>query len=68
MKCKVILLGLFFSLSWNGFGQDLRRKNYFPIWSFHQKNANIHGISIGLFNWNGEQNTYTNGIRLELIG
>jgi hypothetical protein len=45
------------------------KKNYFPIWSFHQNNININGISIGLGSFNFEpKNTNTNGIKIELIG
>lgn len=50
-------------------GKAQQRKNYFPCWSFHQKNANIHGISIGIGSTlNNLKNTKTNGIRLELFG
>ena len=44
-------------------------KNRFPIWTFHDKDVNIHGISVGLIStFISERNTNTNGIRLELIG
>jgi hypothetical protein len=43
-----------------------QRKNVFPIWTFHQRHLNIHDVSLGLIST--ELNTYTNGIRLELIG
>jgi hypothetical protein len=44
------------------------RRPRFPIWTFHQKNVNIYGVSVGIISglWSG--NTYTNGIKLELIG
>jgi hypothetical protein len=46
-----------------------QRKSYFPIWTFHQRNSNIHGLSIGL--WSGfdaPRRTNTNGLKVELIG
>ena len=57
---------IFFVLTICSYGQN---DNRFPVWTFHKKNVNIHGISVGL--WTGaisERNTNTNGIRLELIG
>jgi hypothetical protein len=61
---KIILLLFLFTS-----GKAQQRKNYFPCWSFHQKNADIHGISIGIGSTlNNFKNTNTNGIRLELIG
>jgi hypothetical protein len=50
-------------------GEIDKRKNYFPIWSFHQDSISIHGISVGLWSFNSEpRHTNTNGIKLELIG
>lgn len=44
-------------------------RNYFPIWTYHQKNKNIHGISVGLWSiFNEPRHTNTNGIKIELIG
>ncbi len=49
--------------------QGQKRKTYFPVWSFHQKNAVICGLSLGLWNFSDQpRNTSTNGIRLALIG
>lgn len=44
-----------------------QQKNYFPIWTYHQKNVNIHGISVGAFT-EQENNSLTNGIKIEAIG
>lgn len=63
------LVVILFTISHSTFSQTTKRKNYFPIWTFHQENANIHGLSVGLANINETpKNTYTNGIKLELIG
>ena len=57
---------ILFVLSICSYGQN---DNRFPIWTFHEKNVNIHGISVGLVSdIQNERNTNTNGIRLELIG
>lgn len=49
--------------------QDTDRPNYFPIWTYHQSDINIHGISIGLLGTGDNlYKTYTNGVRIELIG
>jgi hypothetical protein len=47
--------------------------NFFPIWTYHQDNINIHGISIGFLTTGyghegGFRNTNTNGVKIELIG
>ena len=60
---------LLFSL----FGQSQERKNYFPAWSFEQRDANIHGLSFGLtsiqFNHADFQtNSNTNGVKVEAFG
>lgn len=56
-------------LSLDSSAQVDKKKNYFPIWTFHQDDINIHGISIGLASLSGTQrNTNTNGIKYELIG
>jgi hypothetical protein len=45
------------------------KRNYFPIWTFHQRNANIYGISLGFASGlNETQNTVNNGVKIELIG
>lgn len=56
---------LFFVMTICSYGQN---DNRFPIWTFHEKNVNIHGISVGFFSTDNERNTNTNGVRLELIG
>jgi hypothetical protein len=50
------------------FGQVIKRKNYFPIWTFHQDSINIHGLSVGFWTAEKKRYTNTNGIKLELIG
>lgn len=42
--------------------------DYYPIWTYHQDSVNIHGISIGLITTPDQKATYTNGIKIELIG
>jgi hypothetical protein len=60
----IIALNMMFSASI--FGQT--KRNYFPIWTYHQENANIHGVSVGLWTWRYEpRNVNTNGIKVELI-
>jgi len=66
---KTITTILFLILTIRSFGQVGKRKNYFPIWTFHQDSINIHGISVGLWSFNSEPRfTNTNGIKFELIG
>jgi len=48
---------------------DNRKKNYFPIWTYHHKNININGVSVGFFTVSDHHRyTNTNGVKLELIG
>ncbi len=66
-----ILFFLLLITSFYGLNQEdsITRKNYLPIWSFHQKNANIHGLSVGLATLPFKPiNTNTNGIKVELFG
>jgi len=50
-------------------GYALPAKNVYVVGTFHQKNVNIHGVSVGAFTGFGEPRyTRTNGLRLELIG
>ena len=57
---------IFFVLTICSYGQN---DNRFPIWTFHKKDVNIHGVSVGLVSTViDERNTNTNGIKLELIG
>jgi hypothetical protein len=56
-------------LTISSYGQVDKRKNYFPIWTFHKDSIKIHGISVGLWSFNSEPRfTNTNGIKIELIG
>jgi hypothetical protein len=60
---------IFFFICTLCYGQIEKRKNYFPIWTFHKDSINIHGISVGLWSFNNEPRfTNTNGIKIELIG
>jgi hypothetical protein len=64
-----ILTLLFLILTISSYGQVDKKKNYFPIWTFHKDSINIHGISVGLWSFNSEPRfTNTNGIKIELIG
>jgi hypothetical protein len=66
---KTITTLIFLILSISSYGQNYKNKNYFPIWTFHQDDINIHGISLGLWTLNKEPRyTNTNGIKLELLG
>ena len=63
-KTYVSIICLFLTICSYGQGN-----NRFPIWTFHEKDVNIHGISVGLVSTLiSERNTNTNGIKLELIG
>ena len=45
------------------------RKLRFPVWTFHQKNIDIYGVSLGLASTGADvMNTYTTGIKIELFG
>jgi len=66
---QILIINLLLSLTICYYGQVFKRKNYFPVWTFHQDSINIHGISLGLWSINSEPRyTNTNGIKLELIG
>lgn len=71
---RIDLIFLIISVSSiTAFAQAPKRINRFPIGTFHQKNVNITGISVGLFSGYGDfgevaANVQTNGIRLEAIG
>jgi hypothetical protein len=46
-----------------------KRKNVFPLWTYHTKDKNINGISFGIGTARTQQrNVNTNGIKIELIG
>jgi len=69
MHKSTYLTFLFFVLASATFGQVAKKKNYFPLWTYHQKNINIHGISVGIGSIRGEPRyTNTNGMKLEIIG
>lgn len=71
MKTTTFFFALLLSITFSNtsFAQDGKRRNYFPAWTYHQKNINIHGISVGIGTVsNTLRNTYTNGIKIELIG
>ncbi|WP_341836964.1 hypothetical protein WJU16_03645 [Chitinophaga pollutisoli] len=40
----------------------------FPLWTFHERNVRIYGISVGAYSLNENANTTTNGIRVEAPG
>jgi hypothetical protein len=74
LKRIVILLIPITFIVINSYGQIqqdsvIKRRNIFPIWTFHSKNTTIYGVSLGL--WSYSENlkfTNTNGLKLELIG
>ena len=69
MKIVFIVITFFNLLPICTFGQTNKKKNYLPIWTYHQKKINIHGLSFGLGTWSGDPRyTNTNGIKFELIG
>lgn len=48
--------------------QAQQLKTRFPLWTFHQKNVRIYGVSLGAYSLNKNVNTITNGLRLEAPG
>jgi hypothetical protein len=70
MRTNYILILILFIMSTCLIGQEKVQKNYFPVWTFHQKNANIHGVSVGIASMlrADSSRTNTNGIKIELIG
>lgn len=70
MKTKFLLFLLLFTL--NVFAQDSisLHKTKFPIWTFHQNNITVNGMSLGLASWEGDKprKANTNGIKIEIIG
>ena len=69
MKNLILVLFLLAFCS-SAYSQDKpKRKHYFPIWTYHQDNITINGISLGLYtDFMKNSQTNTNGIKLELIG
>ena len=70
MKKIYFFTVLLFTL--NSFGQEIsqntERKNRYLFWTYHQKNVNTNGISFGVGSFGESMNSYTNGIKIELIG
>ncbi len=65
MKIYITILLAFSTV----FTYGQKKKNYFPIWTFHQKNINIYGVSVGLGSVRSSpKHTNTNGLKLEIIG
>jgi hypothetical protein len=69
MKQTAIIAGIILSFTIQTYGQIEKKRNYIPLWTYHDFDINIHGISVGLFSWNEyAKNTNTNGIKIEFIG
>lgn len=68
-KLLLILISVLF-IGKIGYSQDInKRKLRLPIWTFHEKNVSIYGVSLGAFSWcDNNRNTVTNGIRIEAPG
>lgn len=48
-----------------------KRVNRFPVGTYHKKNQNINGISVGAFSFgldDDDRNVNTNGIKIEAVG
>jgi len=70
---KTLLLIALFLITTIAYAQLPKRANRFPVSTFHKKNLNINGLSVGLYSGYGDfadsmRNVHTNGIRLEAIG
>lgn len=70
---KGVLFILLFCLPAVSFAQkdtiEDDRESRYILWTYHEEDVKIHGVSVGLFSTLEKQrNTTTNGIRLELIG
>ncbi len=66
-----LFITLLLCLSFNqlSFAQKSKRKNYFPAWTYHKKDINIHGIAVGIGTISNDlRNTNTNGIKIEILG
>lgn len=44
------------------------RKTYSPVWTYHQSNIQVRGLSVGWFPLKNTLNTTTTGLRLEVPG
>lgn len=71
MKLKFIMLLIIGSTMFSN-AQSPARKNHLGAWTYHQKNVNINGLSVGAFSEQGDdrtgQNVHTNGIKIEALG
>lgn len=48
---------------------SIKRKNRILLWTYHEKNTNTHGVSLGLGSIpSKKRNVITNGIKIEAIG
>ena len=67
---KYIILAALLATTTMSYGQETKRKNIFPLWTFHKQfNKNIHGVSVGLATLNEKpRHLTTNGVKVELIG
>ena len=69
MKINLLLI-LFLCILFSSYAQsEVKHRHYFPIWTYHQDNITVNGLSLGLYTYDFHtRNTNTNGIKLELIG
>lgn len=66
---KIFSIFLICLIAQSAYAQLPKRKTYFPAWSYHQRNSNINGFSVGLGSFaNSPVNVHSNGIRIEAIG
>jgi hypothetical protein len=66
MKNIYLFIIVIFSLK--SFSQDIERKNRYLFWTYHQRNVNTNGVSLGIGSFGESMNNYTNGLKIELIG
>lgn len=67
--CKVIIAGLLLFSGLDSFSQAHNRKTRWPVGTFHTDNADIYGLSLGIWTHRLHQrSTNTNGIKFELLG
>lgn len=65
MKLYLTVFLLFFALS----AGAQTKKTYFPAWTYHTRNANIYGVSLGLGSFGDKVvHTDTYGLKVEAIG
>lgn len=70
MKYRIILTLIILLFKLSAVCQDSEHRSLrLPIWTFHEKNVNIYGVSLGAFSWYGnDRNTVANGLRIEVPG